>query len=203
MRSFKIHTGKAVPLMDDNINTDQILPSRFLSRIEKTGFGKFLFANWRYLEDYPDDYIEDPDFIMNHEEYDGASILVTGNNFAGGSSREHAVWALDDYGIRVVIAGGFSDIFYNNSYKNGLLAITLPKEQRDYLADLPTDKEVTVDLAEQEVRVEEQVFPFKISEDVKHKLINGIDDIMETMEYTDEIEAYETAWEPFYSSEQN
>lgn len=202
MRSFNIHTGKVVPLMDDNINTDQILPSRFLSRVEKTGFGKFLFANWRYIENSDeegDQFEDDPDFVLNFKEYQGASILVTGDNFAGGSSREHAVWALDDFGIRTVIAGGFSDIFYNNSFKNGLLAITLPLKEREYLAQVEPDVDVTVDLSDQEIRVKNHVFHFDIPEDVKYKLLNGVDDIMETMEYTDEIEDYEEKWESFYS----
>lgn len=199
MRKFKSYTGTTVALMDDDINTDQILPSRFLSRISKKGFGECLFANWRYYQEGTHAGEENPSFILNHPSRRHATILIAGENFAGGSSREHAVWALDDYGFRVVIAGGFSDIFYNNSVKNGLLAITLPGRVREEFAQLSGEEKVTVDLVNQTVIHNNQKYFFDIDSEVKHKLVNGIDDIMETEEYLDKIADYEEKWRSFYS----
>lgn len=185
--------------MMDGINTDQILPSRFLSHIEKKGFGKFLFANWRYIqEDGPNKGEDNPDFPLNDPDRQGASILVAGDNFAGGSSREHAVWALDDFGFRVVIAGNFNDIFYNNTIKNGLLAIILPEEARQELASLAGDEEVTVNLEDQVVVSGDKSYPFEIDEETKYKLLNGIDDITETMTFSNDIDDYESEWDAFY-----
>ncbi|MGX7405890.1 3-isopropylmalate/(R)-2-methylmalate dehydratase small subunit [Aerococcus urinaehominis] len=199
MKSFKIHIGTTVALMDDNINTDQILPSRFLSRISKKGFGECLFANWRYVQnDQTQDEIEVPDFVLNQPDRRQASILITGDNFAGGSSREHAVWALDDWGIRCVIAGGFSDIFYNNSFKNGLLAITLPLADRQALASLSGDQLVTINLETQEVHAPCGHYHFDIDPEVRHKLLYGIDDIVETLNHAEDISAYESKWDDFY-----
>lgn len=199
MQSFKVHTGTTVALMNDGINTDQILPSRFLSHIEKKGFGKFLFANWRYIQDVgPRQGEDNPEFALNYPDRQGASILISGDNFAGGSSREHAVWALDDFGFRVVIAGDFNDIFYNNTIKNGLLAIVLPEDARQALSQLAGDVEVTVNLQEQTVSSPDAVYSFDIDPEVKHKLLNGIDDIMETMEFEGKITNYEEDWNRFY-----
>lgn len=197
MKAFTVHNGKTVPIMEDNINTDQILPSAYLNRIGKTGYGQFLFDNWRYLSKDPKE--PNPDFILNHPERDEASILVTGDNFAGGSSREHAVWALLDYGFRVVIAGGFSDIFYMNSLKNGLLALTLPLEERQELACLDSQEEITVDLENQILRTKDKVYTFEIEEVWRKKLLEGIDDITETMAYSEAIENYEKKWDSFYA----
>lgn len=197
MRAFTVHTGKSVAIMEDNINTDQILPSAYLNRIEKTGYGEFLFDNWRYLSKDP--RLDNPDFILNHPDRKDASILVVGDNFAGGSSREHAVWALNDYGFRVVIAGGFSDIFYMNSLKNGLLALTLPLADRQELAQLASDEAVTVDLEEQVVQAAGKSYTFSIEDEWRHKLLGGIDDITETMAYEDLILAYEEKWNDFYA----
>src|SRR5215813_1791377 len=120
MQSFKSHTGLVVPLQRENVDTDQIIPKQFLKKIERTGYGEFLFNDWRYREGKPK-----PDFILNEEQYSGATILVAGKNFGCGSSREHAVWALRDYGFRVILAPSFADIFSNNCVKNGLLTVTL------------------------------------------------------------------------------
>ena len=120
MEKFTVYTGKSVPLMNDNIDTDQLIPKQFLKAVDKKGFGKNLMFEWRYLND---DYEENPDFVFNKPEYRDATILVTGDNFGSGSSREHAAWALEDYGFRCVIAGSFSDIHYNNELKNGMLPI--------------------------------------------------------------------------------
>lgn len=199
MRAFTVHTGKTIPVTEDNINTDQILPSAYLNRIEKTGYGEFLFDNWRYLSKNPKK--PNLDFILNHPERQEASILVTGDNFAGGSSREHAVWALLDYGFRVVIAGGFSDIFYMNSLKNGLLALTLPLEERQELSNLNSHEKITVDLENQEIQTKEKIYSFEIEEVWRRKLLGGIDDITETMAYSEAIENYEKKWDNFYAYE--
>lgn len=196
MKPFTIHSGTTVALMEDNINTDQIIPSIFLRRIEKKGFGQFLFFNWRYLNNDQDK--PNPEFVLNYHEHQGASILIAGDNFAGGSSREHAVWALDDYGFRVVIAGSFSDIFYMNSLKNGLLAISLPLEDRQILANLKNDDQIEINLYEQTVKTSTHTFNFKVDEEWRQKLLSGIDDITETMEHLDAIKAYEAKWNDFY-----
>ena len=124
MEPFVTHTGVAAPLNRVNVDTDQIIPKQFLKRIERTGFGQFLFFDWRFL----DDGEPNPDFILNQSGYDGASILIAGRNFGSGSSREHAPWALLDYGFRCVIAPSFADIFYNNCFQNGILPVSLPEE---------------------------------------------------------------------------
>lgn len=201
MDPFKIHKGTTVALRDDNINTDQLMPSRYLSHITKSGFGEFLFANWRYMisEEYPESREPNMAFPLNFPEHKDATIIVTGENFAGGSSREHAVWGLTDYGFKVVIAGSFSDIFYMNSLKNGLLALTLPLEDRLELYELPADVEIAVDLEQQIVFTPNKEYPFKIDDEWRHKLLNGIDDITETLEFHQQIEDYEDKWEPFYA----
>lgn len=197
MRPFNVHEGKMVSLMEDNINTDQILPSAYLNRIEKTGYGEFLFDHWRYSSKQSKRI--NPDFPLNHPERQGASILVTGSNFAGGSSREHAVWALLDYGFRAVIAGGFSDIFYMNSLKNGLLAITLSLEERLELAELDSKERVTIDLEKQQMTTASKMYSFEIEDVWRRKLLGGIDDITETMAYRAAIDAYEEKWNNFYA----
>lgn len=180
-------TSTTIPIMKENIDTDQIIPKQFLKNILKVGYGKNLFYDWRYLAPNK----PNPDFILNKPERQGAQILVTGDNFGCGSSREHAVWALKDFGFQVVIAGGYSDIFYMNSTKNGVLAIVLPEEQRQILANIPVDAEITVDLPNQQVRYKDYQFDFEIDPLWKHKFINGLDDIAITMGYEDQIEDYE------------
>lgn len=180
-------TSTSIPLMRENIDTDQIIPKQFLKNILKVGYGKNLFFDWRYVAPNK----PNSDFILNKPERQGAEILVTGDNFGCGSSREHAVWALKDWGFKVVIAGGYSDIFYMNSTKNGVLAIILPEDQRKILAAVAPDAEITVDLPNQEVRYEDYTFPFDIDPLWKHKFINGLDDIAITMGYEDQIENYE------------
>lgn len=201
MEPFKIHRGKTVSLKDDNINTDQIMPSRYLSHITKSGFGEFLFANWRYQisEFEPESRALNPEFPLNYPEHNEASILITGENFAGGSSREHAVWGLVDYGFKVVIAGSFSDIFYMNSLKNGLLAITLPLHEREELYQLSAETEILVDLKNQCISTPEKDYSFHIDEEWRHKLLNGVDDITETLEYHETITDYEKKWASFYA----
>ncbi|HFU4466780.1 TPA: 3-isopropylmalate dehydratase small subunit [Streptococcus suis] len=188
MHQFTTWTGTTVPLMNDNIDTDQLLPKQFLKLIDKKGFGKYLLYAWRYLDD---NYTDNPDFILNQPEYQGASILISGDNFGAGSSREHAAWALADYGFKVIIAGSFGDIHYNNDLNNGILPIIQPKEVRDRLAQLAPDQEITVDLAEQLIRMPFGEFPFDIEQDWKRKLLNGLDDIGITLQYQDLIAEYE------------
>ncbi|KOY79740.1 3-isopropylmalate dehydratase small subunit [Apilactobacillus kunkeei] len=188
MDAIKIFSARSVPLMNDNIDTDQIIPKQFLKNILKTGFGKDLLYDWRYLK--PN--VPNPDFVLNKPERQGAQILVTGENFGCGSSREHAVWALKDYGFKVIIAGGYSDIFYMNSTKNGVLAIKLPKDQREYLANIPPEQKITVNLIDQKVQINDKEFFFDIDERIKYKLVNGLDDIAITMNMMDEIKEYES-----------
>lgn len=178
------YTGKVVPLFNDNIDTDQIIPKVHLKRITKSGFGPFAFDEWRYLPDGTNN----PDFNPNKPEYSGATILITGDNFGCGSSREHAAWALKDYGFNIIIAGSFSDIFFMNCTKNGMLPITLGENERKYLA---SQKEITIDLPNQTVSANDKSFNFQIDGTWKHKLVNGLDDIAITLEYEDLIEQYE------------
>ncbi len=187
MEKINIIESSVIPIMRDNIDTDQLIPKQFLKNILKVGYGRNLFYDWRYISPNK----PNPDFILNKPERQGAEILIAGDNFGCGSSREHAVWALKDWGFKVVIAGGYSDIFYMNSTKNGFLAITLPKAQREILANAPADAKITVDLPNQQVRYGEATFGFDIDPLWKHKFVNGLDDIAITMNYEKEIEAYE------------
>lgn len=187
MEKFTIHTGQSVPLMNDNIDTDQLIPKTYLKRVEKSGFGEFLFDDWRYLADRS----LNPDFILNHPDYQQATILVAGDNFGSGSSREHSAWALMDYGFKAVIAGSFSDIFYMNATKNGLLPIVLDQNTREKIAHLPSNHQLTIDLAAQTVSVGEDTYHFDIDETWKYKLLNGLDEIGITLQSADEITAYE------------
>lgn len=187
MEKFTIHTGQSVPLMNDNIDTDQLIPKTYLKRVEKSGFGEFLFDDWRYLADRS----LNPDFILNHPDYQQATILVAGDNFGSGSSREHAAWALMDYGFKAVIAGSFSDIFYMNATKNGLLPIVLDQNAREKIAHLPSNHQLTIDLEAQTVSVGEDTYHFDIDETWKYKLLNGLDEIGITLQSADEITTYE------------
>ena len=188
MEKFTIYTGTTVPLMNDNIDTDQIIPKQFLKATDKTGFGKNMFFEWRYLSDGE---AENPDFILNHPEYRQATILISGDNFGSGSSREHAAWAIKDYGFRAVIAGSFSDIHYNNELKNGILPIVQPLETREILAALSPDETIEIDLPHQVIKTSKGDFTFEIDAEWKRKLVNGLDDIGITLQYEDLITAYE------------
>lgn len=186
IKPITTYTGKVVPLFHDNIDTDQIIPKVHLKRISKSGFGPFAFDEWRYLDDGSDN----PDFNPNKPEYKGASILITGENFGCGSSREHAAWALKDYGFDIIIAGSYSDIFYMNCTKNAMLPIVLDENVRKHLAQAG---EITVDLPNQTVSTLDRSFDFEIDETWKNKLVNGIDDIALTLQYEDAIKDYEKA----------
>jgi 3-isopropylmalate/(R)-2-methylmalate dehydratase small subunit len=183
----KFHKVKSIvtPFDKVNVDTDQIVPKQFLKLIQKTGFGKYLFYNWRFNKN------EKPnqDFILNNPKYKDSKILVTRDNFGCGSSREHAVWALQDYGFSVIIAPSFADIFYSNCFKNGLLAIILDSETVDKLIQIQT--EIEVDLKTQTIKTDTKVIPFKIDDYKKHNLLEGLDEIAMTLKYEDKISEYE------------
>lgn len=190
MEKIEQHEGLVYPLNRTNIDTDQIIPKQFLKRIERTGFGQFLFYNWRF----DDDGNPREDFSMNAPEYDGASILVAGENFGCGSSREHAPWALLDYGFKVIIAPSFADIFYNNALKNGIVPIQLNQEQVDEWAKKAEQNELSlqVDLVNQKITDENgKVISFDIPAYHKEKLINGWDDIALTLLQEEKIVEFE------------
>jgi 3-isopropylmalate/(R)-2-methylmalate dehydratase small subunit len=192
MNPFTIHRGRVAPLDRVNVDTDQIIPKQFLKRIEKTGFGQYVFYDWRFGADGQ----KNPDFVLHEPRYEGASILVAGKNFGCGSSREHAVWALADFGFRAVISSSFADIFANNSTKNGFLTVRLTDDELAtvmHRAQEIDDYEVTIDLEKCEVR-DDQGFraKFPIDEFVRHCLLNGLDDIALTLHHEKEIAAYET-----------
>lgn len=188
METFEIHRGYTVPLMNDNIDTDQIIPKSFLKRITKTGFGKNLFDEWRFLANGE----PNPEFILNRAEYQNATILITGDNFGCGSSREHAAWALMDYRFKVIIAGSYSDIFYMNAIKNGLLPIALPKEARDKLAKISATTTIDIDLPNKLVKSSVGEFNFEIDKMWQEKLVKGLDDIAVTLIDVEEISRYES-----------
>jgi len=186
MKKFETVRGRVIPLNRADVDTDQIISKEFLKRIERTGFGPFAFDEWR----------KDPDFVLNRPVYKGAPIMVTGPNFGCGSSREHAVWALDDMGLRVIIAPSFADIFRNNSSKVGLLTVTLPQEDCDWLiarAEERPEAELVVDLESQTVATADGTWQrrFEIDPFVKYCLLNGLDDIGLTLQLEDRIAAYE------------
>lgn len=187
MEAFITETGRAVVIPNDSINTDILLPKQFLKNILKTGFGKHLFYDWRYLADGS----LNPTFELNKVAHQGAKILITGTDFGAGSSREHAVWALTDYGFRCVIAGSFSDIFYMNATKNGLLPIVLSASVRQTLQQIAADEVLTIDLPNQTVIYRTQQFHFDINSQWKAKFIHGEDDIDVTMKYEAQITAFE------------
>lgn len=191
MESFIRVKGVVAPLDRSDVDTDQIIPARYLKRLERTGFGEFLFAAWRF---HPDGSV-DPEFILNRPGYQGARILVTRQNFGSGSSREHAAWALLDYGFRALIAPSFADIFLSNCYQNGILPVTLPEGQVDQLivkAMTSSDYEATVDLVQQEIYDEEGFrVSFEIDSFRRYCLMNGLDDIGLTLIHEERIASYE------------
>jgi 3-isopropylmalate/(R)-2-methylmalate dehydratase small subunit len=195
MEPFTTHTGRGVPLRRSDVDTDQIIPAVWLKQVSRTGFEKGLFSAWR----------EDPGFVLNQSEYDGASILIAGPDFGTGSSREHAVWALQQYGFRAVIAPRFGDIFRNNATKMGLLPVILPADTVESLqdqAERDPSAEITVDLGAREVRSGDLTVPFEIDDYTRWRLLEGLDDIGLTLRYADEIDAFEkdrAAWLPVTS----
>ncbi|HKW18376.1 MAG TPA: 3-isopropylmalate dehydratase small subunit [Terriglobales bacterium] len=192
MHPFRKHKGKVAPLYRANIDTDQIIPKQFLKRIEKTGFGEFLFNDWRRKPDGT----PESSFLLNQPQYSDASILVAAKNFGCGSSREHAVWALADYGFRAVIAPSFADIFANNCVKNGVLTVVLKENETEEIARRSAqnpDYRLTVDLEECSVRDDKEfIAKFAIDEFTRHCLLEGLDDIGLTLRHEAEIAQYES-----------
>ena len=192
MKPINKHKGKVAPLDMVNVDTDQIIPKQFLKRIERTGFGKYLFYDWRFKEDGS----LNSDFILNHPRYSNSSILVTGENFGSGSSREHAPWALCDYGFEIIIATSFADIFYNNCFQNGLLPIKLDKEIVKNIikkSEKEHDFKLNIDLESQMIwdDTEEISVKFDIEEFRKYCLLNGLDDIGLTLNAEKKIQSFE------------
>ena len=190
MRPFHCEHGVVVPLDRSDVDTDQIIPKQFLKRIERTGYGEFLFNDWRYDESGA----ERPDFVLNRPEYRSGTLLVAGRNFACGSSREHAVWALNDQGIRAVIAPSFADIFYENCFQNGVLPVVLPDEQvRRLSAEAKGGNHVfSVDLGAQTVIAPSgEIFHFDIDPGRKEKLLKGLDAVGETLQHHEHIGGFE------------
>jgi len=200
MEKFIVVTGIVAPMDRPNVDTDAIIPKQYLKSIKRSGFGPNAFDDWRYLDPGAPDIDNssrriNPDFVLNQSPYDQASILIARENFGCGSSREHAVWALDDFGFRAVIAPSFADIFFNNSFKNGMLPIVLDAEIVNEIFEKVATKsgyEVTVDLTHQKVVTEDgDEYPFEVDAFRKHCLLNGLDDISLTLQHADEISAYE------------
>jgi 3-isopropylmalate/(R)-2-methylmalate dehydratase small subunit len=193
MEPFITLTGKVVPLDRTNVNTDEITPARFLKTIKRSGFENALFANWRFSD--PQGKQVNPDFVLNQPRYQGVTILLAEDNFGCGSSREHAPWALHDYGFRCLIAPSFADIFYNNCFNNGLLPITLPHATvRELFAELEANEgyQLSVDLAAQTVTTPTgRVIHFELDSFRKEALLKGLDNIGWTLSHADEIRAYE------------
>lgn len=193
MNPFTILNTTALPLRAENVDTDQIIPARFLTAVTKTGMGEGLFAAWRYDSSGE----QNSEFVLNQPQYKGAQVLIAGQNFGSGSSREHAVWALTDYGFRAVITPGFADIFYSNSMKNGLLPITLPEDTVDMLLDLvqeAPDTHVLIDLSAQAVILPDgQQFQFDIDPYRKQCLLEGLDDLGYLLAQENDIATYEAS----------
>ena len=185
MEQFKKIKSTVVPFEKVNVDTDQIVPKQFLKLIQKTGFGKFLFYNWRFDSNEK----ANPEFILNDPKYKNSKILITGENFGCGSSREHAVWALQDYGFSVIIAPSFADIFYSNCFKNGVLAITLDQKTVEKLMQIKT--EVEVDLENQSIKTDDEEISFEIDKYKKKNLLEGLDEIALTIQNEDKILDYE------------
>ena len=185
MQPFQKISTIVIPFDKVNVDTDQIIPKQFLKLVQKTGFGEFLFFNWRYDENKN----PDPKFILNDPMYKDSKILVAGDNFGCGSSREHAVWALQDYGFSVIIAPSFADIFYSNCFKNGILPITLSQKRVEQLQNI--DSKVTVDLESQTITTNSETISFDIDPHKKKILLEGLDDIALTLQYEDKITEFE------------
>ena len=197
MQAFIEHTGAGVPLERVNVDTDQIIPKQFLKSIKRTGFGDYLFDAWRFndagdLGMTPNERDINHEFVLNSPDYQGASILLAGENFGCGSSREHAVWALQEYGFAAVIAPSFADIFYGNCFKNGLLPIVLKAKDVEELNQVAKDKgEISISLPEQTVTASGKTYTFEIAPGLKEKMLQGLDDIAATLAEQEKIEAFE------------
>ena len=198
MEAFVLHTGFAVPLDRANVDTDQIIPKQYLKSIKRTGFGDYLFDSWRFLDSgeigmTPNERRINRDFVLNEAKYQGASILLARDNFACGSSREHAVWALRDFGIKAVIASSFGDIFYNNCFKNGVLPIHLQKDQIEELFQTIKDEilELSVDLQKRIITIGDKEVSFDVEDHLIDRIIYGLDDVDITLKSKDKIFNFE------------
>ncbi len=194
MEPFTKLDGVVAPIDRVNIDTDQVIPAIYLKRIERTGYGQFLFSSWRFLPDGS----PNPDFVLNQAGYQGAGVLVAGRNFGCGSSREHAPWALQEYGFRCIIAPSFADIFYNNCFQNGLLPVTLPEEQVRQIMDKALENpgmKLNVDLEAQRIWDDDEEISilFELDPFRRHCLLNGLDDIGLTQQHEDKISAFEAS----------
>jgi 3-isopropylmalate/(R)-2-methylmalate dehydratase small subunit len=184
MEKFTIHTGTAVPLRRSNVDTDQIIPAEYLKRVTRSGFEDGLFVAWR----------KDPEFVLNQPQYNSASILVAGADFGTGSSREHAVWALQNYGFSAVLSSRFADIFRGNSLKGGLLTVILPESEIEKIWDQiekNPETKISVDLVAREVRYEEKILPFEIDDYTRWRLMEGLDDIGLTLQHGEKVTDFE------------
>jgi len=196
MKQFKVHRGLVVPLDRVNVDTDQIIPKQFLKRVERTGFGQYLFYDWRYNVDGE----PNPEFVLNSPRFRGGTVLLTGANFGCGSSREHAAWALLDYGFKVLIASSYADIFYNNCFKNGILPVTLEEATVRQLFEEVAKAEgyaIVVDLQNQLIQKPNGSIPFNIDLFRKRCLLEGLDDISMTLKHEEMIRSYEEKLKPF------
>jgi len=197
MEPFKLHKGLVVPLERVNVDTDQIIPKQFLKLVERTGFGQYLFYDWRYNSDSK----PNPEFVLNSPRFSGGSVLLTGANFGCGSSREHAAWALLDYGFKVLIASSYADIFYNNCFKNGILPVILDEEVIRQLFDEVTKEEgytIVTDLENQRIQKPDgRSVHFDIDQFRKKSLLEGLDDISMTLQHEEKIQSYEKQLKPF------
>lgn len=192
MAKFTKHTGLVAPLDAANVDTDAIIPKQFLQKVTRTGFGKHAFHEWRFLDDVGQK--ANPEFVLNHPRYQGSSILLTRENFGCGSSREHAPWALADYGFKAIVGSSFADIFYNNSFNNQLLLVNLSEEDIDELfkiVDANEGIEFTVDLENEVVIAGDKSYSFKIDPFKRHCLLNGLDNIGLTLQHEDAISTFE------------
>lgn len=194
MDKFTIHTGVAAPIMRNNIDTDTIIPSREMRAVSKSGLSDGLFAAWRYHNEKS--RTPNPDFVLNQPEYQGASILISGNNFGCGSSREHAVWALKEFGIRCIIAEGFGSIFFQNCVRNGILPIKLERQVLEDLVKItaksvPKYKPIMVDLTRNQIMLGEQIITFSLSGSDREMLIQGLDPIAMTLKLKNKIDAFQ------------
>ncbi|MCE7578967.1 3-isopropylmalate dehydratase small subunit [Aliivibrio fischeri] len=192
MSGFKQHTGLVVPLDTANIDTDAIIPKQFLQKVNRIGFGKHLFHDWRFLDDAGEQ--PNPEFVMNAPRYQGATVLLARENFGCGSSREHAPWALADYGIQVMIAPSFADIFYGNSINNQMVPVRLTESEVDEIfqfVEANEGAEITVDLEAMLVTANNKQYSFEIDEFRRHCLLNGLDNIGLTLQHADKISEYE------------
>src|ERR671920_442821 len=187
MEPFKYLKSKPVPLDIVNVDTDQIIPKQFLKLLGKTGYGKYLFYNWRYDKDGN----LQPNFVLNSPKFMGRHILLTRENFGIGSSREHAVWALKDFGFKVILGVSFADIFYNNCFKNGVLAIMLDKDKIDDIFASKINQDIEVDLSNQAIKMDSDTHKFDIDSTLKNYLLEGIDEISTTLKYENFIRKYE------------